>query len=114
MARLLPRQTVRGHSASQIGKVGGNVTIVHLTQHLPGSAAQTVQPTRPAGIANDEQRHVLQLIRQLANSNSVLDFMQREFGTRVVVNLQPAQLYRVRRYVEVIIKSEKNRVAHGD
>mgnify|MGYP006958846527 CR=1 FL=1 len=39
--------------------------------------------------------------------------MQREFGTRVVVNLHQTQLYRVRRYVEVIIKSEQSKVAQG-
>lgn len=122
LARLLPRQKAQGDSASQFGRVAGNVTIVHLTQHLPAPtpepmppALEPARPVRAPGVANDEQRQVLQLIRRLPSSTAtaVHDFMQREFGTRVVVHLQPAQLYRVRRYVETIIKAEQSKAANG-
>ena len=63
------------------------------------------QPFRPAGVANDDQRHVLQLIRRLHDSASVYEFMRREFGTHMVIKLQPPQLFRVRRYVEAIIQA---------
>lgn len=94
IARLLPKQKVKGDSATQFGKVGGNVTIVNVTQHLPLQS--------PRRRATEAQREVLQLMRRVPSQAAVLDFMQREFGTRTVINLQPAQLFRVRRYVETI------------
>ena len=124
IARLLPKQINRGNGVVQIGKMGGgNVTIVHLTQHLspvPASvpvppiasmppaplAEPAARPFRPSGVANAEQREVLSLIRKLHNNVPVLEFMQREFGTYMVIHLQPPQLFRVRRYVEEIIQSE--------
>lgn len=142
IARLLPKQKVQGDSAVQFGRVGGNVTIVNVTQHLPpahpvpvppmnatasfGEPSQAgfkisdyrapPQPTWPQlwsepvvpsssprkGTATEEQRKVLQLMRYVPNQSVVLDFMQREFGTRTVIELAPLQLYRVRRYVETI------------
>lgn len=121
LARLLPKQKAHGDSAAQFGKVAGNVTIVHLTQHVmpapapvppvaPKPEAPVVEPAAPqpirsAGVANEEQRQVLHLIRQLPNPTSVHEFMQREFGTHMVIHLQPRELHRVRRYVEKIIQS---------
>lgn len=113
IARLLPKQKSKGDNAVQFGKVGGNVTIVHLTQHLP--CAPPVQPVavapvidpalhpfRPGRVATDEQRQVLQIMRRLPNKTSLEEFMQREFGTLMVIDLQPSQLFRVRRYAEAI------------
>lgn len=37
----------------------------------------------------------------------VLDFMRREFSTAMVIELKPAQAYRVRRYVETINSRKK-------
>lgn len=121
IARLLPQQKSAGDHAAQFGKVGGNVTIFHVTQHVlatpvappqfvptaPAPLAEpAAQPHRPSGgIANEDQRLVLQLIRRLHDSASVYEFMRREFGTHMVINLQPPQLFRVRRYVEAIIQS---------
>ena len=39
----------------------------------------------------------------------VLDFMRREFGTAMVMELQPAQVYRVRRYVETVNSRRRER-----
>lgn len=124
VARLLPKQKTEGDHGAQFGKVGGNVTIVHVTQHVrtepvSPAAAQpfattapaavpvpAAQPYRPGGgVANEEQRHVLHLIRRLPSPAGVHEFMQREFGTHMVIHLQPRQLHRVRRYVEKIIQS---------
>lgn len=124
IAHLLPSQRNSGGGVVQIGKMGaGNVvTIVHLT--MPPVPAPTVaptpalappveakpvarftQPVRQAGTANEAQRQVLHLIRQLSHPAAAHEFMQREFGTHMVIHLQPPQLYRVRRYVETIIQS---------
>lgn len=124
--QLLPRQEVVGDKAVQLGQVGGSVTIVHLTlppvpvpvttlppAPVPPAAAKPVArfvpsavlPTRSAGVANEAQRQVLHLIRQVPYPAAVHEFMQREFGTHMVIHLQPPQLYRVRRYVEAILKS---------
>lgn len=112
IARFLPRQDNSGNGVVQIGKMGaGNVTIVHLTQHLPAApvapmpTAPAAPPFRPAGVANAEQRQVLQLMRQLPHPGPVHEFMQREFGTHMVIHLQPKELHRVRCYVEKIIQS---------
>lgn len=96
IARLLPKQKVQGHGAIQVGKVGGNLTIFHVTQ-APSSTRQE-SPT----LANQEQRAVLGMIRRLRNSEAVFEWMQKSFGTRMVIDLDARQLLRVRRYVESI------------
>lgn len=124
MAKLLPKQKVKGDRATQFGKVEGNVTIVHLTQHLPPVAAPApvppiapmpltpaARPFRPGATANDEQRQVLQLIRRLPNNASVEKFMKREFGTHMVICLEPLELVRVRSYVEAIMKAAEQDAA---
>ena len=128
IAHLLPSQRNSGDGVVQIGKMGGGnvVTIVHLTlppvptpvptpapAPVPPASAKPVArlvppaalPARPTGVANEEQRHVLHLIRQVPYPTAVHEFMQREFGTHMVIHLQPPQLYRVRRYVEKIIQT---------
>lgn len=118
LRQLLPQQKNTGSGAVQVGKAGGDVTVVnltqhttqHITQHLPhlpnlhaGSGLSPAAPVRRQ--ANPAQREVLYLMAQLAErEGAVLDFMQREFGTRRVVDLGDAQLFRVRRYVEVTLK----------
>ena len=115
LRQLLPQQKNTGNGAVQVGKAGGDVTVVnltqhttqHITQHLPhlhaGSGLSPAAPVRRQ--ANPAQREVLYLMAQLAErEGAVLDFMQREFGTRRVVDLSDAQLFRVRRYVEVSLK----------
>ena len=96
MARLLPKQKVQGNGAIQVGKVGGNVTIVHVT-HAPDS-----QAPKPASLTTPEQREVLAMIRRLRNKEAVFVWMEKSFGTRRVINLQPFELLRTRRYVETI------------
>lgn len=104
IAKLLPKQKVEGNGAIQVGKVGGNVTIVHVT-HTPSS-----QASKPASLTTPEQREVLGLIRRLRNEEAVFVWMEKSFGTRRVINLQPYELLRTRRYVETIhsrMKREK-------
>lgn len=109
--RLLPQQKNTGSGAVQIGKAGGDVTVVNITQHIAPpyilasglSPAANTTPTKRQ--ANHAQREVLLLMKQLNEREGlVLDFMQREFATRRVIELNDAQLFRVRRYVEVSLQ----------
>lgn len=117
ISRMMPTQTSSGDGSIQIGKMGGGVTNVHLTQHIyaPNSAPQTDPPpihvsrpdrrSGPRSSPKEEQRQVLALLERVPDRIAVLDFMDREFGTRMVIELAPAQVFRVRRYVEVILKN---------
>jgi len=107
MRKLLPKQEVKGDFGVQIGKAGP-VTVVHNTYHVnttvtspPEPYRQVVDP-RPRQAANDDQKKVLRLMRKLPSDEKVLEFMQREFKTTRVIDLEGQQLYRVRRYVEAI------------
>lgn len=99
LKRLLPRQAIRGDGNVQVGKMQGSVTVVNNVFH--------VNNKRTYNKANADQRIVLQLMRELPSQEPVLTFMQREFGTRMVIDLQDKQLFRLRRYVETI--QERNR-----
>ncbi len=104
IGRLIPTQTSSGDGGVQIGKMDGDVTNVHLTQHI--YATPTPPPSPPPSKrvrATSEQGQVLALLRQVPDEVVVLDFVEREFGTRYVKHLTPQQCYRVRRYVEVIL-----------
>lgn len=89
-----------------------NVTQVH--QHFypsqrpvhaarPPAAAPAPPAVRPVTTA----AQVLALMAPLPEPVrfKVLDFMRHEFGTAMVIDLQPQQLYRVRRYVETVNQS---------
>ena len=110
IARLLPKQENSGEHSVLVGKAGGDVTVVHFTQHVhhraQGSAAESTADRSPLH-RTPQQVEVLRLMRGLKNRIPVLDFMDREFGTRMVIELTPVQLYRVKRYVETIREREK-------
>lgn len=93
LGRLLPKQEVTGKSNVQVGQVGGNVTVINHHHHAPRRATPR---------ASEEQKAVLRLMDELPDRFVALDFMEREFNTRMVIELKPAQLYRLRRYVETI------------
>ncbi len=145
LARLLPKQTVHGDGAVQVGRVGGDMHTDHSTHQHTARLAQSghvgtgavhmghvqhvtqvhqhfyaaVQPypgvspagARPAATA----AQVLALMDRLPEPVrfKVLDFMRREFGTSMVIELQPHQLYRVRRYVEAIGHQRPANAAQG-
>lgn len=98
---LLPRQTNKGSGSVQAGRVAGNVTVINNHhRHMPARAPVAFSPEHAA---------VLDLMKQLENRISVLEFMQREFGTKMVKELQPSELFRLRRYVEVVIEKSSTR-----
>ncbi len=112
MTSLMPKQKMEGDGGVMIGKVDGcvsqvthnvsNVTHQHFYGPLQRQDADAAVETKSGGIATYEQRQVLLMIRRVRNSDAVFAFMERTFGTRMVIDLQPSQLARVRRYVETI------------
>ena len=100
--RLLPIQKSSGHGAVQVGKVDGQVTTVNLTQHIYAPVHRPVAVPAPAAVTAGH-KDVLNLMRHLPNRIAVLDFMEREFGTRMVIELNTLQVKRLRRYVEVVL-----------
>lgn len=124
IVRLLPKQQNSGSGAVQVGRADGDVKVLQLTQHIyarsfPAPLAvtpQTCAPPQPSHpsppppqrpVATPEQRDVLFLMQKLPDRIAVLDFMEREFNTRMVIELQPVQVYRLRRYVEVVLNEEQ-------
>ncbi|MCB4362667.1 hypothetical protein KIH07_02900 [Hydrogenophaga taeniospiralis] len=115
LGRLLPKQEVTGDSNVQVGRVGGNIRVTRNHQHGAVQADRidvTVinhhhhhTQNRAAPRATPEQKAVLQLMDNVQDRIAVLDFMEREFKTRMVIELDGKQLYRLKRYVEVVIQS---------
>ncbi len=93
---LLPKQNSKGSGVVQAGRIDGNVTVIN-NHH------KHLAPRAPVAFSA-EHGAVLDLMKQLENRVAVLEFMQREFGTKMVKELQPAELFRLRRYVEVVIE----------
>lgn len=87
-------QKNQGPQGIQIGHVAGNVTILTAT---PDPAEQ-------------EREDVRLLVKQVPWP-PVCAFMDKAFNTRMVNALDKHQLYRLRRYVETMIKSGNTRRA---
>ncbi len=142
LAKLLPKQKVRGDRAIQVGRVDGDLNTDHSTHHHTARFAQSgcvgtgaMHMGHVSGVQNVTQVHhhfyapvetervthpssaappavrpattaaqVLALLDLLPEPVrfKVLDFMRENFGTAMVIELQPHQLYRTRRYVETI------------
>lgn len=97
----------------QVGRAGGDVKVLHVTQHIYGAHAPPHGSHLPHHQPHSHHGHpaardvhlVLALLDQVPDRIAVLDFMDREFGTRMVIELLPAQVFRVRRYAEVILSN---------
>lgn len=104
-----------GDGGMHIGQSTGPVTTVHqVTQHFYAAPTQvgpepqtTTQPRPRATTSSTDQSQVLALMDRVPDRMAVLDFMAREFDTRMVIHLGPQQLYRLRRYVEAILNKGK-------
>lgn len=129
LARLLPKQTVHGDDAVQVGHLKGDLHLdrstrnsaVHVVQHVTHQHFYATQPgplQAPAAApsaANDatpltpEQREVFIRMRRLPQRtyNKVLSFMRDKLGTGVVGQLHGPQLHRLRRYVEAIERNKE-------
>lgn len=117
IARLTPQQASSGNGAVHMGDVGGsvhNVTQVHhhfyatappeQTTPVSTVAARAITPPPTQSVVTAAHKDVLASMKRLPEPVriKVLDFMRREFKTGMVIELQPSQLLRVRRYVETI------------
>lgn len=113
-------QHANGKEAIQIGKIGGGFTQVNVTQHIyaprpvpqrPASQAPSIRVSRPDRRSKQrplpaDQHFVLDLLDHVPDRIAVLDFMAENFDTRMVIELDAHQLYRLRRYVEVILAAQ--------
>lgn len=132
IAKLLPTQKAHGDHAVQVGKVSGvlhvdhsthshtqhnnHVTIIQSHKVHPMRAAYVspvaAQPTanfKPQGLAPlPDCADVLRRMDKLRHRTRVLDFMDREFGTRLVIDLTPEQLFRTSKYLDVVLQDPRN------
>lgn len=93
------RQTNSGAEAVQVGAVHGDLTIVHVrTEQRPEN--------ENAEVLKQQQRQVLRLLNGVHDRHGVLEFMRREFGTSMVKELRFPQLYRVRKYIEAVLRRQ--------
>lgn len=114
----------------QVGKAAGAVKVVNvnrqgdvthqhvqLHQHFYAAPLATSAPAPAAGVpapvpqraaqpVSDGHREVLALMEPLPKRARirVLEFMGREFGTSMVIQLTDIEVFRTRRYVEAIVK----------
>lgn len=118
-----------GSGNVQVGSAAGQVVVHQVTYHVqtmhmgahPPAANQACAPfletvagpslDKPRAVVTHEQRTVLQLMKRTGCEGVVLNWMEREMHTRRVVELQPRQLYRLKRYCETIIeRAEQKRL----
>jgi len=101
-----------GNANVQVGQNSGSVKVVNLKQervthiHVYGGSEgrqdNAAKSSAPISQTTPEQREVLRLMRQLRSRESTYAFMQKNFGTKMVIDLKPGELIRVRKYVESI------------
>ena len=121
IAQLKPSQHSSGAGAVQIGQVHGGVSnsqtshhvmkVTHIHNHHyqapPPSPPKPLRPSempahlRPRSTKGHAELFVL-LTSMRPNDQKVLEFMEREFGSHMVIDLDEAQLYRTRRYAEAV------------
>lgn len=94
LKHVLPKQKNTASGVVQVGQLNGNVTVHNY--HAPVNVATRSKAT-------PDQRKLLDLLKQVPDRIAILNFMEREFGTRLVINLDPPQVFRVRRYAETVI-----------
>lgn len=91
-----------GGSISHGGVASSGITVV-IHQHAAPvpHAARRRTPTLLPG-------DVLALMQPLSKADriSVLDFMERQFHTRLVIELNSPALFRLKKYVEAVLKAQ--------
>ena len=118
MASLLPSQTSHGDNAVQVGEVNGELRIdksqrpvtMNVTNVFYSAQMQT-QQRAANGVANEAQREVLALLRQLSEEAKVrvLSHMHKKYGTKKVVDIDGPELKHLKRYMEVTLQNERRK-----
>ncbi|MEG0920287.1 MAG: hypothetical protein RSD57_00085 [Comamonas sp.] len=122
MASLLPTQSSSGDRAMNIGQVNGDVhhvthnvsqrpVTMHVTQVFYSAQVQAQQSAANSGVANEAQREVLALLRQLSEGAKlrVLNHMDKKYGTKKVVDVNGSELKNLKRYMEVTLQNERRK-----
>ena len=97
-----------------VGQVNGTVRVVHLKQERHVTIHKYAAPELPASTdkrkQTPEQLKVYRAMRALPRSHQagVLQFMQREFGSKRFTDISGRSLQRVALYIEAIEKSILN------
>lgn len=76
-----------------------HVTVIQKSVQIPANEPRANKPS------STEHSAVLRRMDQLRDRVPVLDFMEREFGTRMVVHLKAEQLFRLNRYLDVVLRN---------
>lgn len=79
-----------------------HVTVIQTPLQAPANEPQAMKPS-PSG-----QSAALRRMDSLRNRVAVLDYMEREFGTRMVIHLKSEQLFRLNRYLDVVLRDPRN------
>jgi hypothetical protein len=105
---LRPKQVNSGAGALLIG---GSVEVnhhynIHQIQGAPLPSPHDSPDSRGKPSKFDQSK-VLTLLDQVPDRKAVLNWMQDTFETKRVIALDTVQLYRVRRYMEVILERQE-------
>ena len=122
MASLLPSQTSHGDNTVQVGEVNGELRIDKSQQAVTMVVTQNFYSaqvdSRPAAnsrpsatTVNNEQREVLAVLRQLpdAAKERVFRHMVKKYGTKMVIQVEQAELKNLKRYMEVTLENERRK-----
>ncbi len=102
---LMPRQSNKGGGTVQVGRLNGNVTVIN--HHHASGPSRGGRASAAGRRATPAQREVLDLLNRVPDRIAILKFMEKEFKTRLVIELQPDQLYRVKRYVQAVLTNSE-------
>lgn len=123
LLKLLPKQKMlhNGSGSLQAGRVEGDLHHSH-TQSVYNifmmagdmqPAQEHIKPAEPGKgqtpafsmPESAEQSATLRRMGQLRNRITVLNFMEREFGTRMVIHLRSEQLKRLNLYLDAVMRN---------
>lgn len=103
-----------GSNNLQVGYAGGNVvsrvshhqhTHTHVTVIHAQAPANEPQVRKPSSA---EQSATLRRLDQLRDRIAILDFMERRFDTRMVINLKSEQLNLLNMYLDTVMEDPRN------
>lgn len=95
-------ETLNGQVANTINN-HGPIYMVRLG-HVRLPAGQRERRKAPRPPTEIDQRDLLQMMERLIDRSPVLNFMEHEYGTRNVLELESNQLHHLRWYVEVLLR----------